>query len=103
MRRRIVAVAFCAVAILAALAAPFASEAPDGLQRVARDEGFAAAEQPHTFDDGPVAGYEVEGVGGETSRGLSALAGVVVAFATAIAACWTLARLRARRGRGAGP
>ncbi len=90
---------FLAIAGVAAFGAPLASDEPDGLQRVARDEAFAAAEQEHALEDAPLAGYAVDGIEDEdVSTGLSGVAGVVLAFAAATA----VFALLARRHRGAG-
>ena len=47
---------------LALFVSPLADSDPDGLTKVAEDEGFAEAEQEHDLADSPVAGYEVDGV-----------------------------------------
>jgi cobalt/nickel transport protein len=73
------------LAVAAALAffvSPEASSQPDGLSKVAIDEGFADAEEPHALDGVPTAGYAVEGVDDERlSTGLAGLIGVAVCFA----------------------
>lgn len=103
MRRGIVAAALCAIAAVAAFGGAAADDAPDGLQRVARDQGFAGTERDHALDDAPLAGYGVEGVRDEgVSTGLSGVAGVAVAFAAATAAAAVVARAAARRRDGAG-
>jgi len=75
------------LAIAAALAffvSPQASGEPDGLNRVAIDEGFAEAESDHALAGTPTAGYGVEGVGDERlSTGLAGVIGVVITFAVA--------------------
>ena len=47
---------------LATAASPFASAAPDGLNRVAADKAFAARAETHRA---PVAGYAAPGLGFE--------------------------------------
>jgi len=70
------------VAGLAAIVSPLASSEPDGLERVAEEQGFADSEKDHALADGPVAGYEVEGVeSGGLSTALSGLLGVIATFA----------------------
>ena len=70
------------VVALVAFVAPWASSEPDGLERVAQDQGFAATEEEHALENGPVAGYAVEGVENEgLGTALSGLLGVVVTFA----------------------
>jgi hypothetical protein len=43
---------------LAVFVSPFASSDPDGLERVAEDEGFADAADDHALSDSPVADYD---------------------------------------------
>lgn len=59
---------------IAVFAAPWASSSPDGLQRVAADEGFEASETAHATADSPAAGY---------STWMWRAAGVVLVFALA--------------------
>jgi hypothetical protein len=66
---------------LAFFVSPFASGSPDGLEKVSIDEGFADSAEDHTFADGPLADYGVEGVEDEgLSTGLSGIIGVVLTF-----------------------
>jgi cobalt/nickel transport protein len=67
---------------LAFFVSPEASSEPDGLNRVAFDEGFADQESAHATEDSPLAGYGVEGVDDDRlSTGLAGIIGVVVTFA----------------------
>ena len=102
MRRNLVfVVAGVAVAIaLATVVSPWASSEPDGLTKVAREQGFASTEKEHALDDGPVAGYEVEGVQDEgTSKALSGLLGVGTTFLVG-AGLFAVVRGRGRREAG---
>jgi cobalt/nickel transport system permease protein len=73
-----VAVAF----VLAFFISPYASSQPDGLNKVAIDQGFDQQEQPHALENLPTAGYGVRGVGSDRfSTGLAGLIGVGVTFA----------------------
>lgn len=64
---------------LAFFVSPYASDSPDGLNKVAIDEGFSDREQEHAAADGPFAGYGVKGVDNETlSTGLAGIVGVMV-------------------------
>lgn len=68
-------------AALAFLVSPEASSEPDGLDKVAIDEGFADEEANHALEDAPTAGYGVEGVDDDRlSTGLAGLIGVAVTF-----------------------
>jgi cobalt/nickel transport protein len=78
----------------------FASSSPDGLERVAEDEGFLSTARDHLFADGPLADYAVKGVGNERlSTGLSGLIGVLITFGLGLA---LFALVRSRRPEGNG-
>lgn len=81
-----------AAVALAAAAGLVASRSPDGLQRVAADQGFAQTERRHALADGPLAGYSVEGVEDEGIG--AALAGAIGVVATAVAVIGGLTLLR---------
>jgi hypothetical protein len=69
---------------LAFFLSPEASSSPDGLNKVAIDEGFADTETDHALADAPTAGYGVDGVEDERlSTGLAGVIGVTVTFALA--------------------
>lgn len=85
-------------ALLAFGASRWASTAPDGLDKVAADQGIAAGERPHALADGPLAGYEARGVGDrDTATGIAGLVGVVVTFTAAGALAWSATALSRRR------
>lgn len=68
--------------VLAGVVSYYASSQPDGLNRVAIDEGLDKSEKAHPVDDSPLAGYEVKGVNNDRlSGGLAGVAGVVLVFA----------------------
>jgi len=70
---------------LAFFISPLASSSPDGLERVATDEGFIDTAQDHDLADGPLAGYGVQGVDDESlSTGLSGIIGVAITFGIAL-------------------
>jgi len=77
MRLRLFTILALAVAVgLAVAASPYASSSPDGLERVAGDEGFADDGRLHAIqDDAPVPDYTFPGI--EDSRPATALAGFV--------------------------
>jgi hypothetical protein len=84
---------------LALLVSPFADSDPDGLNKVAADEGFASAEQEHDLADSPVAGYEVKGVGDDRmSTGLAGIIGVLLTFGIGVGAFALLRTLRREPG-----
>lgn len=84
--KRITIAALVAGGLVVALAlaffvSPEASSKPDGLNKVAIEEGFADDEKAHDLDDSPLAGYGVEGVDNERlSTGLAGILGVGVTF-----------------------
>lgn len=99
MRRRPGLRAFLVAGLLvtlavAALVSQLASSEPDGLERVAIDEGFADSADDHALADAPTADYAVEGV--EDERLSTAAAGVLGLVVTGAAATGLLAL--ARRG-----
>jgi cobalt/nickel transport protein len=84
--------------LLAVFAAPFASSAPDGLERVAMDKGFAAkaAAEP-AWSHAPAADYSAPGVHGGVSTAVAGCAGTLITFGAA----WGLAKWAARRRKEA--
>ena len=99
MRNRfLVLVSLLLVAGFAFVASPWASEEPDGMARVAREEGFAPSEREHALQDSPVADYEVEGVEDEDlSTGLAGALGVLVTFVLTLSLVGGARYLRSRK------
>jgi hypothetical protein len=96
------AVGAVAVALLlAAFASPFASTAPDGLNKVAIDKGFDHHAKASAVADSPLAGYAVKNVQNEkVSKGLSGIAGVAITLLIAsllFGGLWFVARRRSAR------
>jgi cobalt/nickel transport protein len=83
--------------LLAALVSPFASQAPDGLEKFAKDHRFAekgegrAAWQHPLMPDYKVAGVRNESVG----TALAGIAGTLLVFGIAFGAAKLLSRRRA--------
>jgi cobalt/nickel transport system permease protein len=83
---------------LAFFVSPLASGSPDGLNKVAIDQGFDDTAEEHALDDGPLAGYGVEGVQDEgLSTGLSGVIGVAITFGVGMVVFGALRTIRARR------
>jgi hypothetical protein len=81
-------------ALVVVVLAPLASSAPDGLERVALDAGFAEQSQDAAFELLP--GYSVPGLGdSDISLIVAGLVGVIVLFGS----MWLLGRFLARRSR----
>ena len=83
--------------VLAFFVSPLASSSPDGLERVAIDQGFEGQATEHVMATGPLADYSVAGID-ETwlSTGLSGVIGVVLCFALAAALVLAIRWLRRR-------
>jgi cobalt/nickel transport protein len=80
---------------LALFVSPFADSDPDGLTKVAEEEGFADAEQEHDLADSPVADYDVRGVDDDrVSTGAAGVIGVLVTFGVGVGAFALLRTLR---------
>ena len=91
--------------LLAAFASPFASTAPDGLNKVAIDKGFDRHAEESAVAGSPLAGYAVEDVQNEkVSKGLAGIDGVAITLLIAGAlfgGLWFASRRRAAGSRGA--
>ena len=88
---------------LALFVSPFASGNPDGLNKVAIDQGFDDTAEEHALEDGPLAGYGIRGIDNERmSKGLSGLIGVLVTFGVGLLLFGALRAARARRANSAG-
>ena len=93
--RLCVAVGLALAVGLAFFASPYASSSPDGLSRVAADEGFARAAETR---DAPVPGYAFPGVEDERlAKGLAGFAGALGVFALGYGAAHTRRRRRSDR------
>jgi cobalt/nickel transport system permease protein len=74
--RRAATVAAGVTALLAGTAGVLASAAPDGLERVAADQGFLASARDSAAAAGPLAGYAASGLPGWAATAAAGLAGV---------------------------
>ena len=72
--------------LLAALVSPFASSAPDGLERVAQDHGFLSrTEGRQAWKAAPAGDYAVPGVrSAGLSTALAGVAGTLIVFGLAV-------------------
>ena len=78
-------------ALVVVVLAPLASSDPDGLTRVAQDNGFIGAAQDAAYSVIP--NYTVPGLDGSLSKVVAGLIGIAVVFAV----MWLLGRVLARR------
>ncbi|MEU5541786.1 energy-coupling factor ABC transporter permease [Streptomyces sioyaensis] len=78
----------------------YASASPDGLEKVAQDQGIAANAKDHAAKDSPLADYSVKDI--TDPRLAGGLAGVIGVGATLAAGTGVFVVLRRRRSAGAG-
>lgn len=97
MRLGIVAALAVALAVgLAAGVSPFASSSPDGLTKVAEDQGFAETGRLHPVqEEAPAAGYALPGVADDRAATAAAgAAGTLLVFALGAGVAVALRRRR---------
>jgi cobalt/nickel transport system permease protein len=88
---------------LALFVSPLASSEPDGLERVAAEQGFGDAAENHDLAEGPLADYGVEGVDdARVGTAMAGLIGMLVTFGAGLA-LFGLIRARRRRPRSPRP
>lgn len=95
--RRLTVVGILVALLLAGGVSLFASGSPDGLERVAEDEGFSRSAEEGPAADSPLADYSVRGV--DDSRLSGAMAGVVGVLVVLVVTGGLTFALR-RRGAG---
>lgn len=94
--RRWIWLALGAALLVGGFLSGFASDSPDGLERVAEDQGFAEQAARRPLVSSPLANYLFPGIrSGRLATGLAGLAGTLLLFALGYGA----ARLLLRRGR----
>jgi hypothetical protein len=100
--RTLIIVGAVVALLLAGVVSFYASSAPDGLNKVAADNGISENEKQHGLDGSPLSGYGTKGVDNERlSGGLAGVAGVAVTFA--IVGGLVLAIRRGRREETSAP
>ena len=81
--------------VLVVFVAPFANPNPDGLERVAADNGVDAAVTDHDLAGSPLAGYGVDGVDNAMfGTGLAGLVGIAATLAVGASIVWIVRRRR---------
>ena len=84
--------------LLAGFVSGFASSAPDGLEKVAEDEGFLGASKDSAAADSPLADYALSGIENERlAGGLAGVIGVALTIAVGTLIFWAVTRLSRRR------
>jgi len=85
-------------ALLVLVVAPLASSEPDGLERVATDQGIIESAEEHALAESPLADYAVEGVEDEaTGTRVAGMLGMLVTFGVGAAIVGASVVLRKRR------
>ncbi|MER5473662.1 energy-coupling factor ABC transporter permease [Streptomyces sp. NPDC002685] len=81
--------------VLAGFVSFYASASPDGLEKVAKDEGIDARTGKHATEDSPLAGYGVKDVSdGRLSGGIAGVIGVGVTVVAGTGVFWAVRRRR---------
>jgi cobalt/nickel transport system permease protein len=84
-------------ALLVLVVAPLASSEPDGLERVATDQGLIESSEEHVLAESPLAEYEVDGVENEAAgTRVAGVVGVLVTFGIGAAIVGIFVVLRKR-------
>lgn len=83
--------------VVAGVVSQFAASDPDGLERVAEDQGFAASATDHAFADALFADYATSGLDNET--GSLAVAGIAGVTVTLLVGLGIAAAVRDRRSQ----
>lgn len=86
------------VLVMAVVVSQFAADDPDGLERVAEDQGFVDEGRDHPLADSPFADYATEGIGDEAIS--LAVAGATGALLTLLVGYGAISATR-RNGSGA--
>jgi hypothetical protein len=80
--RRVLLVGLLVALVLAAVVSFYASSSPDGLEKVATDQGISQNAKDHQLSDSPFAEYGTKGVDNpRLSNGLAGVAGVAITLA----------------------
>ena len=94
-RRALWATGLVTSLVLAGFVSFYASASPDGLEKVATDQGIDQRTQKHAASDSPLAGYGVKDVkDARLSGGLAGVIGVGVTVVAGSAVFWTVRRRR---------
>lgn len=92
-RRLVLGGLLLAALLVAGVVSYEASGAPDGLERVAGDEGFASTEQESATAGSPLADYRADAVGdGRLATGVAGVVGVVVVLLLASGVAYAVRR-----------
>lgn len=102
--RSLVLVGLVVAVLLGGVASFYASSQPDGLEKVAGDQGFLDAAQEHDLAESPVADYAVSSVDDDRlAVGAAGVVGVLATFAIGVGLFVVLQRVGARRSEDPPP
>ncbi|GGS05979.1 hypothetical protein GCM10010252_50960 [Streptomyces aureoverticillatus] len=97
--RKLWAAGLVASLVLAGFVSFYASQEPDGLEKVAHDKGFDKGEKEHGAADSPLADYGVKDItDARLSGGLAGVIGVGVTVVAGSAVFWAVRRRRDGEG-----
>jgi cobalt/nickel transport protein len=97
--RILVVVGVLVALVLAGVVSFYASSSPDGLNKVAIDQGFSGTEKVHGFG-GPLAGYEAKGISDDRiSGGVAGVAGSLTVLILTGGLAFAVRRRGATTGR----
>jgi cobalt/nickel transport system permease protein len=90
--------------VFATVVSQFAAPDPDGLERVAQDQGFIERAQDHALASGPFADYATRGLGNETlSLAIAGVVGVVITLLVGLGVVYAVRDRRATSSRASSP
>ncbi|MGW3690858.1 energy-coupling factor ABC transporter permease [Streptomyces sp. NPDC005125] len=93
--RKVWATGLVTALVLAGFVSFYASASPDGLEKVAADQGIDQKAEPHTSKDSPLAGYGVRDISdARISGGLAGVIGVGATVAAGSGVFWAVRRRR---------
>lgn len=102
--RTVMVVGVLVALVLAGVVSFYASSSPDGLNKVAQDQGFSSTEKQHGVSDGPLAGYEAKGIGNaRVSGGVAGVVGSLTVLLIAGGLAFAVRRRGAADGRAPHP
>ncbi|MFF8027331.1 energy-coupling factor ABC transporter permease [Streptomyces sp. NPDC007896] len=94
-RRKVWAVGLVTSLLLAGFVSFYASASPDGLEKVAKDQGIDQNTKKHHAEDSPLAGYGVKDISdARISGGLAGVIGVGVTVVAGTGIFWAVRRRR---------
>jgi cobalt/nickel transport protein len=98
--RILVVVGVLVALVLAGVVSFYASSSPDGLNKVAIDQGFSGTEKVHGVAGGPLAGYEAKGISDDRiSGGVAGVAGSLTVLILTGGLAFAVRRRGATAGR----